>query len=47
MSANIERPTAQVQELEKPDPGAARAEQDPKELMCSPWLGLHYRTEEG
>ncbi|MBT2548837.1 hypothetical protein [Arthrobacter sp. ISL-65] len=47
MSTNIDRSTAQPQELEKPDPGAGRAEQDPEELMCSPWIGLHYRTEEG
>ena len=49
MSTNIDRPTAQLQELEKPDPGAGQGEQDPdhEELMRSPWVGRHYRTEGG
>lgn len=49
MSTNTDRHTAQLQGIQKPDTGAGRTEQDPdhEELTCSPWIGLHYRTEAG
>lgn len=49
MSTHCDRPAAQLQRIPEQDTGAAQTGQDPEseELICSPWIGLHYRTEEG
>jgi hypothetical protein len=49
MSANTGRQTASPPEMQKPDSGAEQTGQAPdyEELICSPWIGLHYRTVEG
>lgn len=49
MSAHIDRPAAQLEGTLDQDSGAGQAGQDPdnKELTCSPWIGLLYRTEQG
>ena len=49
MSTNVDRPAAQLEGKLNQDTGAGQAGQDPdnKELTCSPWLGLHYQTEQG
>lgn len=49
MSTHSDRQAAQLQRIAEQDIGAAQTDQDPKnkELICSPWMGLHYRTEEG
>jgi len=49
MSTNVDCPAAQLEITLNQETGAGQAGQDPdgKQLTCSPWLGLHYRAEQG